>query len=128
MNGGIDLDTDDIRVALVTSSYTPDQDAHTMYSDITNELSTANGYTAGGKQLTTPVITADNTNNLGKFDADDVSWASSSITARRAVLYKNTGTPSTSALIACIDFGADKTTTSGTFLITWNAGGILNLT
>ena len=35
MNGSIDLDTDTIKVALVTSSYTPDQDAHEDFADVT---------------------------------------------------------------------------------------------
>lgn len=125
-NGSIDLDTATIKVALVTSSYTPDQDAHTKFSDITNEVS-GTGYTAGGATLTTPSVTQDNTNNRGVFDADDVTWSSSTITARGAVLYKSTGTASTSPLIAYIDFGADKTSTSGNFTIQWNASGILTL-
>ena len=50
MNGSIDLDTDTINVMLVTSTYTPDQDAHTKRSDITNEVS-GTGYTAGGSRI-----------------------------------------------------------------------------
>lgn len=126
MNGGIDLDTDTIKVALVTSSYTPDQDVHDFFDDVTNEVS-GTGYTAGGATLGSAAVTADNTDNEGVFDAADTSWTTATITARAAVLYKSTGTASTSALIAYIDFGADKTSTAGTFTITWNSEGILNL-
>jgi hypothetical protein len=126
MDGSIDLDTDTIKVALVTSSYTPDQDAHDFFDDITNEVS-GTGYTAGGATLANKVVSADNTDNEGVFDADDTSWATSTITARGAVIYKSTGTASTSPLIAYIDFGADKSSSAGTFQITWNAEGILNL-
>lgn len=126
MNGGIDLDTDTIKVALVTSSYTPDQDAHDHFDDISNEV-TGTGYTAGGKTITTPAVTQDNSGNKGVFDGDDVSWTTSTITARGAILYKSTGTASTSPLIAYIDFGGDKVSTAGTFTIQWNASGILNL-
>jgi len=45
--GAIDLDTDTIRVMLVTSSYTENKDTHTKRSDVTNEI-TGTGYTAGG--------------------------------------------------------------------------------
>lgn len=126
MDGSIDLDTDTIKVALVTSSYTPDQDAHDFFDDVTNEVS-GTGYTAGGASLANKAVTADNTDNEGVFDADDVTWSSSSITARAAVLYKSTGTASTSPLICYIDFGADKVSSSGNFTIQWNAEGILNL-
>jgi hypothetical protein len=126
MNGGIDLDTDTIKVALVTSSYTPDQDAHDFFDDVTNEVS-GTGYTAGGASLANKAVTADNTDNEGVFDADDVAWTTSTITARGAVIYKSTGTASTSALICYLDFGSDKTSTAGTFTIAWNAEGILNL-
>lgn len=126
MDGSIDLDTDTIKVALVTSSYTPDQDVHDFFDDVTNEVS-GTGYTAGGASLANKSVTADNTDNEGVFDADDVSWTTSTITARGAVLYKSTGTASTSALIAYLDFGADKISTDGTFTIAWNAEGIINL-
>lgn len=126
MNGGIDLDTDTIKVALVTSSYTPDQDAHDFFDDVTNEVS-GTGYTAGGESLANKAVTADNTDNEGVFDADDVAWTTSTITARAAVVYKSTGTASTSALICYVDFGSDKVSTAGTFTIAWNSEGILNL-
>lgn len=126
MDGSIDLDTDTIKVALVTSSYTPDQDVHDFFDDVTNEV-VGTGYTAGGASLANKAVTADNTDNEGVFDADDVSWTTATITARAAVVYKSTGTASTSALICYIDFTSDKVSTAGTFTIAWNAEGILNL-
>lgn len=127
MNGGIDLDTDTIKVALVTSTYTPDQDVHDMFDDVTNEV-TGTGYTAGGATLANKAVTQDNTDNEGVWDADDVTWATSTITARGAVIYKSTGTASTSALIGYIDFTTDKSSSAGNFTIAWDAEGILNLT
>lgn len=126
MNGSIDLDTDTIKVALVTSSYTPNQDTDDMFDDVTNEVS-GTGYTAGGASLANKTVTQDNTDNEGVFDADDVTWSTSTITARAAVVYKSTGTASTSPLICYIDFGSDKISTAGNFIIAWNAEGIVNL-
>lgn len=126
MDGSIDLDTDTIKVALVTSGYTPDQDSHDFFDDVTNEVS-GTGYTAGGATLANKVVSADNTDNEGVFDADDVTWGTSTITARGAVIYKSTGTASTSPLIAYIDFGSDKSSSGGNFTIAWNSEGILNL-
>lgn len=127
-NGSIDLDTDTIKIALVTSAYTPDIDAHTKFSDITNEV-TGTGYTAGGAALASKTVTADNTNNRGVFDAADAVWAASTITARGAVLYKSRGgAASADELICYIDFASDKTSTAGTFTIQFDANGILLLT
>lgn len=126
MNGNIDLDTDTIKVALVTSAYTPDQDAHEFFSSVTNEI-TGTGYSAGGASLANKTVTQDNTNNKGVFDADDVTWASATITARGAVIYKSTGTASTSPLLCYLDFGSDKTSSGGNFVVQFGASGILNL-
>jgi hypothetical protein len=125
-DGNIDLNSDTIKVALVTSGYTPDQDAHDFFNDVTNEVS-GTGYSAGGETLANATMTQDNTNNRGKFDADDVTWATSTITARGAVIYKSTGTASTSPLIAYIDFGSDKSSSASNFTIQWHADGILTL-
>jgi len=127
MNGSIDLDTDTINVMLVTSTYTPDQDTHEYRDDITNEVS-GTGHSAGGSALASKAVTADNTDNEGVFDANDVSWSTSTITARGAVLYKaRGGASSADELICYIDFGSDKISTAGTFTIACNAEGILNL-
>jgi hypothetical protein len=42
-----DWDTDTIKATLHTATYVP-SDAHDYHADLTNELTTANGYTAGG--------------------------------------------------------------------------------
>lgn len=126
-DGSIDLDTDTIKVMLVTSVYTPNIATHVFKSDVTNEV-TGTGYTAGGTALTTKVVTQDNTNNLAYFDADDVTWAASTITARGAVLYKDTGVATTSPIICYFDFTTDQISSAGNFVITWNAAGILRLT
>lgn len=127
MDGSIDLDTDTIKLALLTSSYTPDQDAHDFFDDITNEVGASGTYSAGGATLANKTVTQDNTDDEGVFDADDVSFTGATITARYAVIYKSTGTASTSPLICLIDFGSNQTSTAGTFTITFAAEGIINL-
>jgi hypothetical protein len=89
---------------------------------------TGTGYTAGGVTLANQAVTQDNTDNEGVYDADDAVWSSSTLTARGAVIYKDTGTPSTSPLIAWLDFTTDKSSSNGTFQIVWNSEGIVNLT
>jgi len=127
LNGSVDLDTDAINLSLHTSSYVPDQDAHDYFDDVTNEV-VGTGYTAGGQALANKAVTQDNTDNEGVFDADDVVWTTSTITARYGVLRKaRGGASSADELIACLDFGTDKTSTAGSFTVAWNAEGILNL-
>lgn len=127
MNGGIDLDTDTIKVMLLNNSHSQDQDNHEFIDDVSANEVSGTGYTAGGATLANKSVTQDNTDNEGVFDADDVSWSSSTITAYYAAIYKDTGTPGTSPIIAILDFGGAKTSSGGTFSIQWNAEGVLNL-
>ncbi len=123
--GDIDLVADTIKVMLCTSSYTP-ADTHNRRDDITNEVAATGGYTAGGATLANKALTQDDTNDLAKWDADDVTWAASTITARYAVLYKATGgASSTDPLIKVVDFGSNQSSVGAAFTIQWHADGIL---
>lgn len=119
----IDLSSDTIKVMLCTSSYTPNQATHDHKDDVTNEI-TGTGYTAGGATLANVAVSL-STLTL-KMDADDTTWASSTITARYAVIYDDT--EANDALIAYVDFGADQVSSAGDFTIQWNAAGIATLT
>lgn len=123
LDGSIDLDTDTIKVALVTGSYTPDPDTHDFFNDLTNEAS-GTGYSAGGFTLASKTLTQDNTNNRAVFDAADISVGTATFTFRYAVLYKSTGVAGTSALICYIDYGSEVSVVSSNFALNWNASGI----
>lgn len=122
-NGAINWATDTTKVALTTSTYVPNIDTNTFFSDVTNEI-TGTGYTAGGATLASPTSSYDTASDQARFDAADTSWATSTLTARVAVVYKSTGTSTTSPLIFFVNFGADVSTTAGTFAITWDATGL----
>lgn len=126
MNGGLDLDTNTLKIMLVTSAYTPNIDTHEFRSSVTNEVS-GTGYTAGGATLASLSVTANTTSDAGVFDAADVTWTSSTITARGAVIYKSTGNAATDTLLCYIDFGSDQSSSSGDFTIQFSANGILTL-
>ena len=113
--GAIDFDTDSFKIELVTSSYTPNKDTHTKRSDVTNEIS-GTGYTAGGVS-TAVTVTNDTANDRIDINFADVSWASATLTATAAVIYKTTGTASTDNLVAYLDFGGNVTSTNGTFTL-----------
>lgn len=120
--------TDTWKLALTTSSYTPNQDSHDFFDDVTNEIS-GSGYTAGGATVANVTLTLDTANDRVVIDADDVTWSNSTIQgARYGILYKSTGVAGTSPLIAIIDFGSDRNSSLTNFVVQWNAAGIIRLT
>lgn len=113
--GAIDLDTDTFKVMLVTSTYSENKDTHTKRSDITNEV-TGTGYTAGGASTTATVAAVDTANDRVDTTIGAASWTSSTITARKQIIYKSRGGASSAdELVACIDNGSDLISSSGTF-------------
>jgi hypothetical protein len=127
-NKELDWDSDTIKVMLTTSTYVPAQDTDRYKSDVTNEVS-GTGYTATGASLGSVTITYTGATNVLALDAADTSWTTATITARIAVIYDSTpATDATRPLLTYQDFGADVTSTAGTFLITWNASGIATVT
>lgn len=128
-NKEIDFDSDTIKVALLANTYTPDQDAHNYFDDVSTYEVTGTGYTAGGATLANKTNTYDSATNVIKLDADDVTWASSTITARYAVIYDATpATAATRPLIGYVDFGSDQSSSNGNFTITWDSTGIVRVT
>ncbi len=123
---GLDWDTNAIKLMLTTSAYVPNQDTHEDKADVTNEVTGA-GYTAGGQALASKTIS--NTNNVVTLDAADVTWSASTITARRAVLYDDSGaTDADKALLLWVDFGQDESSNNGDFTVQWDAAGIATVT
>ena len=127
-NGSIDWDDNtgtDIYCALTTSAFTFNDD-HDYFADVTNELS-GTGYTAGGNAITTRTATHDTTNDRLELDGDNVTWTGINAgTAAVAVIYKDTGTDTTSPLIAYIDI-ADTATNGSDLTIQWDAEGIIQI-
>ena len=126
--GGIDLDTDTIKVMLLTNAATITEATHDFIDDVSaNECTPGGNYAAGGSALASKTVNL--SGGTVTFDAADLTWsqhASNPTTARKMVIYKDTGTPSTSPVIA---FGtlaaADIDMTAGDLTLQWNASGIL---
>ena len=112
------------KIALFTSSAT--MSASTTAYATTNEVTaTGTGYTAGGNTLTNVDPTTSGTTALTDFA--DTTWSSSSITARGALIYNSSTTAgSATRAVAVLDFGADKTSTSGDFTIQFPAADASN--
>ena len=116
VTGQIDFDTDTFYMMLVTSSYSPDKDTHLDRADVTNEV-TGTNYTSTGQAVTVTVGAVDTANDRVDINFADVTWASSTITAAAAVVYKYTGTAADDLLVAYLDFGGDVSSTSGDFTV-----------
>ena len=101
---------DSFKLALYTSSAT--LDASTTAYSVTNEASGA-GYSAGGGALTNVTPTTSGTTAFTDFD--DLTFSAATITARGALIYNDTAAGDPAVVV--LDFGSDKTSTSGDFTI-----------
>ncbi len=110
---------DTFKLALYTSSAT--LNANTATYTTTQEVGASGNYAAGGKALVntgTSVASA-----VAITDFADLSFTGATITARGALIYNTTmgsGSNTTDAVVV-LDFGSDKTATSGTFTIQFPA-------
>lgn len=115
LEGSIAWLSDTIKAVLVdTGTYTVDLANHEFLSSITSGARIATS-----SALTSPTSTA------GVADANDVTYSAvASGTAGAIVVYKDTGTASTSPLIAYIDTatGLPVTANGGDIGITWDSG------
>ena len=100
------------KIALFTSdaSLGAGTTAYSTSNEITNASGTA--YTAGGATLTSVTPTTSGTTAIADFA--DISFTSATITARGALIYNSSDS---NKAVAVLDFGGDKTSTSGTFTI-----------
>lgn len=113
----VDLDTDTIRLAMVSSSYTY-SDSHQFYSDLTNVIGAAAAYNTN---ITMTTVTMDTT---GAISADNTTITDTSATACAAlVIYKQGASAAASPLICYINAGTGLPfTPNGNVLITWDTG------
>lgn len=114
--------SDTVKCMLVTASYTPNIDTDAFANTAQAAEASGTGYTANGAALAGVTWTYDATNNWCQLAADSLTWSSASFTCRYAVVYKSTGTMSTSPLIGYIDFGVNKSPATEDFIINFTSG------
>ena len=120
----IDMDGDTFHAVLLADTYTPSS-THGVYTDISSdELATGGGYTNGGQALAG--VPWAETGGVTKFDAGDVSWAASTITARYMAIMSNTAT--LKDLVCLYDFTTNRTTSSTAFTVQFPDAGIITFT
>ena len=103
---------DTFKLALYTSAAT--LDATTTVYSATNETTNTTGtaYTAGGNTLATATTSSSGTTAFASFG--NSSWTTASFTARGALIYNST---QGNKAVSVLDFGADKTSSAGTFTV-----------
>jgi len=87
--------------------------ATTAYTT-TGEVANSGSYTAGGGDLTNVAPTTSSTTALTDFA--DISFTTATITAMGALIYNDTNS---NKAVAVLDFTTNKTSTSGTFTVTF---------
>jgi hypothetical protein len=124
-DGTIDFLSDTIRCALLDTSHSFSDDDDTWDDVSANEVS-GTGYTADGVELTTKTIIDSDANDAVYYDADNPEWLGATLSnVRHAVIYEDTGTPSTSYLICSLDFGETFNISSSSFTIMFDSNGFM---
>lgn len=122
----VDFVSDTIKVMILTSAYNPDVINNKFISQVSANQVSGTGYTPGGPTLTSKTVTI--LGSVAAFNAANVligQNASGFTNGFYIVIYKDTGSPSTSPVIAYYNLGTDTGNVVGDFDINWSAGGIV---
>ena len=82
----------------------------------TGEIQNSGSYTAGGGELTRvdPSVATSTSTATAFTDFADISFTTATITAMGALIYNSTNS---NKAVCVLDFGSNKTSTSGTFTV-----------
>lgn len=128
-DGTIDLNTDDIRAALLMTNTTADteDDVQTVATFTTLDRCDATGY--ADLALTGEAVNIDTGNNRAEFDSNDLSYTGLSGNATRAIqgvlLYEFITNDASSLPIVFVDFTSDIPVTATQIDVPVNAEGWL---
>ena len=127
-----DLNSDTIKLVVLDDTFTPDTtgtSAQEHFDDVSaKEVGTATAYTG---PITLASLAVTETGGVVKWDATNVTIASDAggfTDARYVCFYKDSGTPSTSPLLAIGDLGSNRDNTAASVILEWGSGGIFTIT
>lgn len=133
LSGLLNLGGSNLYVMLLSGTYDGSTDTnsrtHTVTGDLAGHEVVGTAYIRGGQNLTSCVVGVAGlagSNDEAYFDAADVTYSSSTITASGAVIWQSGGSASNAYLVTWLDLGANQVSSNGTFQIQWNSEGILN--
>jgi|TARA_X000001316_G_C922355_1_gene37536 hypothetical protein len=107
---------DVFKLSLYTSSATLGKSTTSFTTD--NEVSASGQYASGGGKLAVGSQQTSVASDTAIVDFGDRSFTGVTLTARGALIYN---TSNSNTAVACLDFGGDKSATSGTFTIQFPA-------
>lgn len=135
-NKSTDWVNDTVKLILMDSTFTPDQDDNTISDIVAHEIGNVSGYAggfgnAGRKSLASKTLTENDTNNRVELDAADVTWtavaAGDTIGHFVAVVLESVNDAG-SDIIGYVQIAAVNTPTNGSDItITWDSAGLFNL-
>lgn len=112
--------TGTLKLAFMATSYTPNAFTDQYWSDIS--ASQASGTTS--QTLSGSSVNIDSGNTRVEFDTSDITETPVTASTNKYVIYMDTGTPSTSPLIVCMDITEGTLSpVAGDLTITVNAEG-----
>lgn len=124
LNGGLDLDGQDIRVMLLMTNTTADTQNDGI--DTINDFTTLDEFNGSGyvrKALANETVTKDDTNDRAAFSADNLTWSSLGAGTRSvngALVHRHVTADTDSIPYAWIEFNA--TPDGNDFVVKWNSG------
>jgi len=118
--GNIDMESDTIKMAFMETTFTPNSGTDSFYSDISASISAG----STDQTLANVDIRIDTGNSRVEMDADDISLSTQSFSSNKILVYKDTGTASSSPVILTLDLDATIAPLSGDVTITFNAEGL----
>jgi hypothetical protein len=118
--------------ALLTSSYTFDQDSHTTWADVSANEVSGSGYTTHGVALTGCTVTyASRVTTFAITTPYTLTFSAVTLTDYQYLVLYDNNTPGTHAsdkLICCINLGQTYAASASNVVFTFNTSGIITVT
>lgn len=127
LNGNVTWGSDDVYLALASSAYTPDIDAHDFWNDVTANEVTGTNWPAGGVQADGETLSLVTANNDVEFDVTDEVVASVTLSdGKHLIVYSRTnGTDATRELIGYATFDTALAPQGGTLTLDFATTGFV---
>lgn len=128
LNGGVIWGSDDVYLALASSSYTVDIDAHDFWNDVNGSYEvTGTNWSAGGVQADGETLSLVGASDRIEFDITDESTSTVTLSdGKHLIVYTRTpGTDGTRELIGYATFDTALAPAGGTLLLDFSTSGFV---
>lgn len=127
LDGSVIWGSDDTYLALASSSYTPDRDAHDFWNDVSANEVTGTNWSAGGVQADGETLSLVTASDRVEVDITDESVASVSLSdGKHLIVYTRTpGTDAARELVGICTFDVAVAPAGGTLLLDFSTNGFV---